>query len=360
MMGWTALPTMKATMEDIARECGVTKMTVSRVLTGKDKVKSSTRLKILAAASRLNYEINTLAQNFNLNRSGFVGVATPFDGLLGSSYFAEVFQGFDAVLKDTDWNFALFDTRSASFDDGAKLARLYRQRRVDGLLVVAAHTTDQFIGTLEHLRIPMVVVGEQVLTTQVCSISCHDAKGITILCEHLYGMGHRRIAFVEGPPNFLTATRRKKAYLNFCAKHELRVPAAYCQPGDFTMRSGRSAGHALLTTTPRPTAVIAANDVMAFGVVEAGRALGLEFPGDVSVAGFDDLPTAADRTPSLTTIHQPVYQMGELSARTLVNAMLRSQNPTGQTILDVSLMVRESTRPPRPARRTSAPRQRRS
>lgn len=349
---------MKARMEDIARECGVTKMTVSRVLTGKDKVKPSTRLKILAAASRLNYEINTLAQNFNLNRSGFVGVATPFDGLLGSSYFAEVFQGFDAVLKDTDWDFALFDTRAAAFDDGAKLARLYRQRRVDGLLVVAAHTTDRFIATLEHLRLPLVVVGEQAMTTQVCSITCHDAKGITLLCEHLYGMGHRRIAFVEGPPDFLTANRRKAAYLSFCEKHGLRVPPAYCQPGDFTMRSGRLAGHAILTATPRPTAVIAANDVMAFGVVEAGRALGLDFPGDVSVAGFDDLPTAADRTPSLTTIHQPVHEMGELSTRTLVNAMLLNENPTGHTTLDVSLIIRESTRPPRAGRGSPSARQR--
>lgn len=333
-------------MEDIARDCGVTKMTVSRVLAGKGSVKLSTRKRILESAARLNYEVNTLAQNLNFNRSGFIAVATPFEGLLGSPYFSEVFQGFTRAIKGTEREFALFNTHSESFNNGAKLARLYRQRRVDGLLVIAAHTDDQFISTLEHLQVPIVVVGEQAPFSKVCTVSCQDAEGIELVCAHLYELGHRRIGFVEGPANFLTASRRKQAFLNFCATHGMELPPGYIQPGAFTMRSGRDAGHALLMHSARPSAIIACNDIMAFGVIEAARALGLSIPREISVAGFDDLPTATDRCPSLTTVHQPVCEMGEIGAKLLLDAVMRNVLPTGQTTLKVSLMVRESTRPP--------------
>ena len=153
---------MHTTMEDIARECGVTKMTVSRVLAGRDGVKKSTREKVLETATRLNYEINALAQSFNTNRSGFIGLATPFDGLLGSSYFKDAVNGFRRVLDDTVFSFSLFDTNSESFNNGEKLGKLYRQRRADALLLLAVHTTDRFLETLEQLQVPMVVVGERV------------------------------------------------------------------------------------------------------------------------------------------------------------------------------------------------------
>ncbi len=340
---------MNTTMEDIARECGVTKMTVSRVLAGKDNVKAATRARILEAAARLKYEINTLAQNLNTNRSGFVAVATPFEGLLGSPYFSEVLLGFDQVFKDADLDLALFNTHSESFNDGAKLAKLYRQRRVDGLLVVAAHTDDQFIATLEQRHLPMVVVGEQVISPNVCSVSCHDARGIDLICSHLYDLGHRKIAFIEGPPDFLTAIRRKQAYIDFCQSHGLVMPPAYIQPGAFTMSSGRLAGNALMDLNDQPTAIVAANDMMAFGVIEAAHARRIDVPGDISVTGFDDLASAAERFPSLTTIHQPVREMGVLGAQHLLKAMAGGQASMEQTTLDVSLVIRESTRPPRPA-----------
>lgn len=338
---------MHTKMEDIARECGVTKMTVSRVLAGKTNVKPATRDRILEAANRLKYEVNTLAQNLNQNRSGFVAVATPFEGLLGSPYFSEVFLGFEAAFQNTDMDFALFNTHTESFNDGAKLAKLYRQRRVDGLLVVAAHTDDQFITTLEQRHVPMVVVGEHIPFANVCSVSCQDAQGIELICKHLYQLGHRKIAFVAGPQNFLTAIRRKTAFIDFCRRHDLPLPPEFMQVGSFTMRSGRDAGQALLTATDRPTAVVAANDIMAFGVIEAARSLGLDVPKDLSVAGFDDLPTATDRFPSLTTIHQPVREMGVLGATMLLEAMRSGNTLNHQTTLPVSLVVRESTRPPR-------------
>jgi DNA-binding LacI/PurR family transcriptional regulator len=337
---------MSVTMEDIARECGITKMTVSRVLAGRDGVKKSTREKVLATASRLNYEINALAQSFNSNRSGFVGIATPFDGLIGSSYFKDVINGFRRVLDDTVVSFSLFDTNSESFNNGEKLGKLYRQRRADGLLLLAVHTTDGFLETLEQLHIPMVVVGERVESPSVCSVSCRDRHGMRQVCEHLFNLGHRRIGFVEGPSDFSTANRRKEGFVEFCRDKQLEIPATYYQQGHYNTRGGRAAGRILLRETPRPTAIIAANDAMAYGVYESVRELGLRIPEDISIVGFDDETAAADMFPPLTTVHQPVSEMGEEAARILWEAISNDKLPMGQVILDVSLIVRESTAPP--------------
>ena len=330
-------------MEDIARECGVTKMTVSRVLAGGNNVKPATREKVLKAAKHLRYEINVLAQNLNSNRSGYIGVATPFEGLLGSPYFAAAFKGFRIALNGSGLDFALFDTDSEEFNSGAKLAKLYRQRKVDGLLVVALHTYDRFLDTSEHTHIPMVVVGEQPATETVCSVSCDDRRGIQLVCEHLYGLGHRRIAFVEGPAYVTTAEHRKAAYTAFCEARGLRLPPWYVQPANYSMHSGREAGRALLQGNPRPTAIIAANDPMALGVMESARELKIRVPQDLSLAGFDDLPATQEHFPPLTTVHQPVSEMGERGARILLEAMEEGTMPTGRIVMDVSLVVREST-----------------
>jgi DNA-binding LacI/PurR family transcriptional regulator len=332
-------------MEDIARECGVTKMTVSRVLAGRTGVRDTTREKVLRAAKRLNYEMNTLAQNLSINRAGFVGVATSFSGLLGSTYFAEVFNGFHDVLSSTALDFALFDTYTDSFNDGAKLARLYRQRKVDGLLVVALHTDDGFMETLEHAGVPLVVVGECAPAPSVCSVYPEDGRGIRLMCEHLYHLGHRRIAFVSGPLNYVSSNRRLAAWQDFCDEWRLGLPADFLQPGGFDMFTGREAGLKLLSKPAgeRPTAVVAANDNMAFGVYEAAHQLNLRIPEDVSIAGFDDLPSAADHFPPLTTIHQPAREIGQLAARKILHTISTGEMPMGQVAMEVDLVVRGST-----------------
>lgn len=334
------------TMEDLARECGISKMTVSRVLRGRSGVSPATRDKVLIAAKRHNYELNALAQNFARRRSGFIGVATPFEGLIGSNYFAEIFKGFQRVLRDTEWDFALFDTLSPSFSDAGKLEKLYRARRVDGLLVVAPHANDAFLDTLAALRIPLVVVGETVASLNVGSVACNDYEGIELLCSHLFSLGHRRIAFVGGPQDLTSAKRRERAYIEFCRSRNLEVPAGFVHVGDYTMRSGREAGLFLLRAETRPTAIIAANDMMAFGVIESAHELDINVPREVSIAGFDDLPTAVERYPSLTTVHQPVAEMAERSAQLLVDALSSSQLSNSQITFPVSLVTRNSTTVP--------------
>jgi DNA-binding LacI/PurR family transcriptional regulator len=336
---------MHATMEDIARECGISKMSVSRVLSQRAGGSARMREKVLSAAKRLNYEPNILARNLTLNRSAFIGVATPFEGLLGSNYFAEIFAGFKTAFAGSGWDFALFDTLSEEFNEGMKLAKLYRQRKVDGLLIVAPHMRDRFLETLTGLRVPLVVVGESISAPGISSVSCEDYHGITLGCAHLHSLGHRKIAFVGGPPDLATARRREQAFRDFCRKKKLTIPAGFIQPGDYTMRSGRAAGLELLRGKALPTAVIASNDMMAYGIMESARELGIRIPEELSLVGFDNLPTATERFPALTTVHQPVSVMGERGAKILIDALNSGAPPHGRERLDVTLVVRGSSGP---------------
>ncbi len=345
---------MHATMEDIARECGLSKKTVSRVFTDSASVKKSTREKVLETAKRLRYEINFLARNFSSNRSGFIGIAAPLDAMIGGNYFAQVMKGFRrAIPEDLGYVFALFDTNSDSFSDGEKLAKLYRQRRVDGLLAVAMHTHDRFVDSLEQIGVPIVVVGEKPSNPNICATCCNDARGIELLCAHLYSCGHRRIAFIDGPPEYASSRVRKQAFMKFARKHGLESPAHFAQ-GAYTVHSGRLAATILLQNDPRPTAIITANDMLAFGVIEGVRALNLRIPEDVSVAGFDDEPMAGECSPTLTTVHQPVFEIAELSARKLVQALRNGTLPSGNEIINPHLVIRESSGKPPSAKRGKA------
>jgi DNA-binding LacI/PurR family transcriptional regulator len=336
---------MHPTMEDIARECGVSMMTVSRVLSGQDCVRAATRDKVMRAAERLHYEVNALAQNFAQKRSGFIGIALPFRGLIGTYYFGEIFKGLQRILGDKAWDFALFDTLSSSFDDGGKIERLYRSRKVEGLFVVAPNADDAFLDTFTDLRIPLIVVGKRVTNPSICSVACDDYRGVELLCSHLYSLGHRRIAFVGGPESYSVAQWRESAYTDFCRKRKLELTSSFVYRGDYTMRSGRAAGFSLLRSEGRPTAIVAANDMMAFGVIESAHELNVDVPGDVSVGGFDDLPTAAESFPSVTTVRQPVLEMAEQSAKLLLNALSSGRPPQGQRTVPVSLVTRQSTGP---------------
>jgi LacI family transcriptional regulator len=320
-------------------------MTVSRALRGQHYVSTATREKVEAAAKALHYEVNVLAQNFASKRSGFVGVAVPF-GLLGSNYFGEIFKGIHRVFDGQPRNYALFDMLSDSFDDGKKLEKLYLSRRVEGLLVVAPSAIAKFLDTFTDLQMPMVVLGKAVANPAIRSVGCDDYSGIKMACTYLHELGHRKIAFIGGPVGFSLAETRERSYTDFCRNNKLTIPTGYIQRGDYGMKSGRIAFAQLFRLKTRPTAIVAANDMMAFGALEGARKFGAIVPDDVSIAGYDDLPTAAERCPSLTTVHQPVVEIAEKGARMLVDWLDTGKPPERSITLPVSLVRRESTVPP--------------
>jgi DNA-binding LacI/PurR family transcriptional regulator len=205
---------------------------------------------------------------------------------------------------------------------------------------------DRFLETIPEMGVPSVVVGEFIASENVCSVFCDDYDGVAQLCEHLHSLGHREIAFIGGPPGLATAGRRYNAYVDFCRQRELRPHKHFIQRGDYTIASGRATAEVLFLSGIRPTAIMAANDQMAHGVLEKAFELGLRVPEEVSVTGFDDSPIAAQSYPPLTTSHQPTIEMGETAASVLLRALDSGKLPVGRTQLGVSLVVRHSTTAP--------------
>ena len=324
-------------------------MTVSRVLAGQAGVGEQTREKVREVARRLKYERSSLAVNFARNRSGFIGVATDFSGLLGTRYFQETMAGFQRVLRNTGLDFAMFDTLSEVFESPEELARLYRQRKADGFLIVAPHKKVRYLKTLVELGTAFIVVGERASDPAVPSVSCDDEMGIRLLCEHLQALGHTEMAYFAGPTNLGSAGRRQQAFIDFMRKEQLNIPKHFVQHAGYTMEAGKAAALRAMKNKRRPTAILAANDVAALGVIDGVRECGLRVPEDVSVAGFDDLLTATESRARLTTIHQTVVEIGERGARILLDAIETGKLPTGHVDMPVSLVVRDTTGPANPS-----------
>jgi DNA-binding LacI/PurR family transcriptional regulator len=333
------------TMAEIARLCGTTKMTVSRVFAGRPGVSEALREKVLKQATRLKYEVNQQASSFSSNRVNFIGLVTPFEGLLGSRYFQRVVEGLNRGLGNHPHDLVLFDMLSPNFESGDKLERVWRQRKVDGFVILAPHTTDQFIRPLAESGVPLVVVGEVDPGHGVASITADDEQGVRMAIEHLAGYGHKLIAYVGGPEMLSSAQRRLASYRETMENVGLEVKESMVMPGNYTMRSGREAGAKLFRAKRRPTAVFAANDDMALGVMQAAMAEGLRVPEDVSVVGFDDLAEAAEYWPALTTVHQPIRRIGLVASNLLLAQIVSDFQAPQPPPLDCNLVVRDSTAP---------------
>ena len=338
------------TMEDIARATGLSKMTVSRALTNNGYVSKETRQKILTAAQQLNYEFNFIGRQLNQNRTGMLGIITPLEGLIGTYYFGQIVKGIHRALAGSEYHIAHYDSLSGDFNDGKKCAQLCYQKRVDGLIVIAPRQNDRFIKTFSDLQVPLVVIGSSPSNPEISYIDVDNYGGARMAVEHLIELGHRKIGFVRGPQNLNDSCERERAFHETMARHRITPDPAWILEGNYDTRDAFHACYRLLSDTPskqRPTAIFAANDMMALGVLDAARILGLDVPSDLSVVGFDNIDAASSIKPSLTTVRQPMQRLGKKSAEYLVDLLSNSSiNHVIHEKLSAQLVVRSSTRSP--------------
>lgn len=337
----------KVTMDDIARRTGLSKMTVSRVISNRGYASDATRKRVLAAATRLDYQVNLLASQFSRARTGLLGLIVPFEGVVGSYYFGQILQGIQQAIGRTDHHMVLYDSLAENFNDGQKCANLCRQKRVDGLIVIAPHRDDRFVRTFAHLRFPIVVVGSSVQGGRISYVDADNEGGSAMATRHLIDLGHRRIAFLKGPASLRDALQRESAFRDTLARRRVSVPEGWIASGDFDTRKAFHATRELLDTRERPTAIFASNDLMAFGAIDAARSLGLRVPEDLSVIGFDDEEAASEMVPPLTTVRQPMRDLGRVAAEHLLEE-IRSEGEQRSLHrkLPTELVVRATTAPP--------------
>jgi LacI family transcriptional regulator len=337
------------TMDDIARETGLSRMTVSRAISNKGYVSERTRKLVHAVAKKLDYQVNMLARQLSSNRSHLLGVITPFNSLVGTSYFGQVMQGIQQVLSGTGYHVALFDSQSEDFNDGRKCANLCRQRRVDGLIVVAPLRNDRFPLTFANLKMPLMVVGSSLREETISCVDIDNFGAASTMTEHLVRLGHKKIGFLGGANDRRDAICREQAFRRTLKTYRLPINEKWIAQGDYESRKAFHIAVDLLSAEHRPTAIFAANDLMAYGVLDAARVLKLKVPKDLSVAGFDDLEGAAESVPPLTTMAQPMKQLGQVAAAYLLGRLNDEDVPsTIHQKLAARLVIRASTAPPSP------------
>ena len=333
---------MAVTMREVARQAGVSVATVSRVLNASGPVGEGTRQRILQTAGRLRYVPNGTARNLKASATATVGVLLPD---LYGDFYSEVIRGVEGAARA-----ARYHTLLASVHDGPdELTAALRTMagRVDGLVVMSPDIEGDVLRAGLPAGLPVVVLGGAVAGHG--SVAIDDAAGAEAMTRHLLGLGHRRVALVSGPPGNADARARRAGYDRALAEAGRGASPALVLDGAFTEASGYDAVAAFLALSPRPTALFCANDAMAIGALRALREAGLDVPGDVAVAGFDDVPVARYVTPALTTVHVPIDEMGAHAVGAVLDAVGAAAGPSAApsaappaVTLPTRLVVRES------------------
>lgn len=329
-------------IEDVALAAGVSTATVSRALRGLPKVNESTRARVLEAAARLEYVASPTASSLASGKTRVVGVVVPY---VTRWYFANLIAGASRVLRAHGYHVLLLDVG----DNGPHRSLLIDQqmlgKRVDAVLVFQLQLQDIEVDLLNRLRIPVVTVGTR--SRHWGGVRIDDVAVATTATEHLIGLGHVDIAYVGGEPapqlDFVTPTHRQQGFTQTMAAHGLTVSADRLVTSDWTLAGGLVAGTRLLTSRRPPTAVFAASDEMAMGVLVAARRLGVDVPRQLSVVGVDDHELAASF--ELTTVRQQVPEQGAQASLLLLAALAAGSQLGNDTelVLDTELVVRGST-----------------
>lgn len=327
-----------ATIRDVARASRVSIATVSRVFNDSPSVSEETRQRVRAAAQSLGYWPNGIARSLITNRTHMLGVVLPD---LHGEFFSEVIHGVDAASRAHGLH-VLVSRASVSADELTSALRSMRGR-VDGLVVMAPDLRATEALQQSAHSIPTVVLNPEHPMDDVDTVAVDNHGGARQVVGHLIKLGHRRIAMVTGPEHNADSRQRLEGYQRAMADASLFTTPDLVVRGDFTEPSGYDAALQLLARAPRPTALFVGNDVMAVGVLSALDDLGVPVPGDIAVAGFDDIPLARYLRPPLTTVHVDMQGLGRRAVELLLDPGRRDRLAKSRhDVLPTTLVVRRS------------------
>lgn len=328
----------RATLTEVAEKAGVSVITASRALRGQSHVAAATRKKVQAAANALDYTPDVLAQTMRGSRSRLLGVF-----LLGfrSIILHELLAGIETEANRLGYGLVVINV---GIDDNGHTASTDMMLKLcDGVMWLLPSGTHSLMERLETGALPCVLVNFAARQVAMPVVVGANHAGARELVQHLIGLGHARIAFVGGALHTGQSKERQRGYEEALREAGIPVRPDYQAEGNFVYDSGLRAARTLLALPERPTAIFCANDDMAFGALQAAAELGLKVPADLSVAGFDDVPASAAVTPPLTTVRQPLEEMGVRAVGELV-AMIGGRPRSASRIeLPSRLVVREST-----------------
>lgn len=336
----------RVTIRDVARRADVSTATVSRVLNRTAKASEKARKAVECAARELNYFPSALARGLATNRIQQIALILP--DIANPSYSAIV-KGIESAANARCYNVLLANSEGTP-EKELKCFAMLRNKVADGLIYITNNAEDPRIRTalqeLSENGYPFVLVDEPVIGVQADLVVADNFHGACAAVEHLLNLGHKRIGHITGSRSTESAKSRLAGYIHCLKSRNVEVEEAWIKEGDYRHTSGYELTKALLSLEHRPTALFVANDMMAVGALSAADELGLDVPGDLSVVGFDDNDIASLVRPKLTTVAQPLEEMGSIAARLLLDRIELGHAGAAQTIVvSTSLKIRESSAP---------------
>lgn len=346
------------TIKDVARQAGVSIATVSRAYNGSPLVNETTARRVLEVAGRLDYCPNSAARSLSTCRTQVIGVLLPD---LYGEFFSEVIRGIDHAARRDGYQILV----SCSHADTRELLAAVRSMRgrIDGLIAMSP-TRDSSAAVREISRhVPLVLLNPAVSIDGCPAISIANFDGAYAMVRHLMSLGHRRIATIRGPSGNVDADERLRGYRAALRRGRVAWSPDLEFVGDFTESGGYEIAASLLAMTPRPTAVFAANDYLAIGLMSALHDAGVRVPEEVTVCGFDDIAMARFMSPPLTTVHVDAYALGQRAMERWLAAAHQEREKEAtrpSAVLSTTLVLRESCGPPGESGASTNPSRRRS
>lgn len=326
------------TLTDVALAANVSPMTASRAINNRSGVSGKTREHVLRVAAELGYVVNRAAQKLSGGRSHIVGIIAAD---LENPFISAVVTGASQAAWSAGYEALVYSQANREKRPPGSVMQLLRQIS-DGIIAVLPLEYG-YLGDLAAINIPVITIDHRGKHAEFPSIATDSYEGGRIAVRHLAELGHERIAFIAGDERLASAKDRRRAYMETMAQLGLKRDPALIVSGDFIQMGGFVATQKLLALKRPPTAIFAANDMSAFGAIAAIREVGLKIPEDISVIGFDDIPAAAQVYPALTTIRQPIHQMGRSAVNTLLALIAGIEPASPQVSLPTELVVRAST-----------------
>jgi LacI family transcriptional regulator len=337
------------TIEDVAREAGVSAMTVSRVINKEKNVREETRKTVLQTIERMNYSPNTAARNLAAGEATHIGLlySNP-----SAAYLSQFLVGALEAARKAGSHLVIEPCESEDEAEQGEVGRRFANAEAEGVILPPPLSESVAILTeLALAKTPVVTVAMGKLYPNALNVRIDDYAAAREMTDYLIGLGHRRIALITGDPTHIAATERERGFRTAVAEAGLRGEDVAVEQGMFTFRSGLDAAEKLLDRAVPPTAIFASNDDMAAAVVSVAHRRGLEVPGDLTVVGFDDTSPATTVWPELTTIRQPVSAMAAAAVELLLADLRHRRSGSGglsqEIVLDHELIIRESSGPPR-------------
>ncbi len=314
---------MSLTIEDIAKESNVSKMTVSRVINNSSNVNEKTRIKIQNIIKKRGYTSNIFAKNLAGGRGlNLVGVIVTAENFFSKYYFMEIIRNVEKYIEEKDYDLFMYNLFFRN-PEGFKrklgfICDLYRSKLIKGVILFAPPIDDGRIKFLSKNNVKGIIIGGDWKDKNFGTIDVRDTESVKNMISYMIESGHRKIAMITGPDTLISAKRRQNAFDKTLKKNNIVIPHEYIVNGFYNREGGRLAAEKLFKLKTPPTAIFAANDDMAMGVYDEAHRKSMRIPEDISVGGFDDIDEAVDFSPPLTTIAQPLSEIGEWAAKAFI------------------------------------------